>query len=296
MQCVGRRTLFIVTAALLWSSVNARRIFAIDSECTSCSYYTTHICISPFLYSEHLVNSIEKQISSRFEPCLNGSKRKTEQLLRSAEIMGRRGTVIVAMVECSSRQNWNELAETASVKWADKLSCHFDALIVLFHQWKLIPVLSIRRNSSTLWRQLQLRSYQVAYIWPKLLPHSGSDRSSSESKRGDTTFDGMLMLRGKYENEEAEQLVDELLSIMDVKARQSAVSTTGEGSKTREHVPNWAFIVIIVSILLSAVAFYIGTCINKKTSWKPFSNGKPKSEGKRRLWGAGFSGGIWGAS
>ncbi|KAL3981817.1 hypothetical protein ACH3XW_44635 [Acanthocheilonema viteae] len=263
MQCVGRRTLFIVTAALLWSSVNARRIFAIDSECTSCSYYTTHICISPFLYSEHLVNSIEKQISSRFEPCLNGSKRKTEQLLRSAEIMGRRGTVIVAMVECSSRQNWNELAETASVKWADKLSCHFDALIVLFHQWKLIPVLSIRRNSSTLWRQLQLRSYQ---------------------------------LRGKYENEEAEQLVDELLSIMDVKARQSAVSTTGEGSKTREHVPNWAFIVIIVSILLSAVAFYIGTCINKKTSWKPFSNGKPKSEGKRRLWGAGFSGGIWGAS
>lgn len=75
-----------------------------------------------------------------------------------------RGTVIVAMVECSSRQNWSELAEMASVKWADKLSCHFDALIVLFHQWKLIPVLSIRRNSSALWRQLQLRSYQVLVL------------------------------------------------------------------------------------------------------------------------------------
>uniref|UniRef100_A0A0R3S7G2 DUF4129 domain-containing protein n=1 Tax=Elaeophora elaphi TaxID=1147741 RepID=A0A0R3S7G2_9BILA len=109
-------------------------------------------------------------------------------------------------------------------------------------------------------------------------------------------YQDLFQLRGKYGSEEAEQLVNELLSIMDVKARQSTVSTVGEGSKAREHVPNWAFIVIIVSILLSAIAFYIGTCINKKTSWRPFSNGKPKTAGKRRLWGAGFSGGIWGAS
>lgn len=66
MQCFDRRTLLVVVAALIWSSVNARQIFAINSECTSCSYYTTHVCISPFLYNERLVNSIEKQISSRF--------------------------------------------------------------------------------------------------------------------------------------------------------------------------------------------------------------------------------------
>lgn len=79
----------------------------------------------------------------------------------------------------------------------------------------------------------------------------------------------LFQLRGKYGSEEAEQLVDELLSVMDEKARQQpTVSTMEEGSKAREHVPNWAFIVIIVSILLSAVAFYIGTCINKKTSWR----------------------------
>lgn len=70
----------------------------------------------------------------------------------------------MAMVECSTSQNWGELADMASVKWAEKISCDFDALIVLFHQWKLIPVLSIRRNSSTLWRQLQLRSYQVVVL------------------------------------------------------------------------------------------------------------------------------------
>ncbi|VDO72882.1 unnamed protein product [Onchocerca flexuosa] len=70
----------------------------------------------------------------------------------------------MAMVECSSRQNWNELAEMASIKWADKLSCHFDALIVLFHQWKLIPVLSVRQNASALLHQLQLRSYQVVVL------------------------------------------------------------------------------------------------------------------------------------
>ncbi|VDO15467.1 unnamed protein product, partial [Brugia timori] len=131
MQCIHRPILLIVAPVLFWNSVNARRIFAIDSECTSCSYYTTHICISPFLYSEHLVNSIEKQISSRFEPCLNGSQRETERPSRSTEIMGKRkgvctglnggpvcrGTMIVAMVECSSRQNWSELADMASVKW-----------------------------------------------------------------------------------------------------------------------------------------------------------------------------------
>uniref|UniRef100_A0A914S9K2 Uncharacterized protein n=1 Tax=Parascaris equorum TaxID=6256 RepID=A0A914S9K2_PAREQ len=38
----------------------------------------------------------------------------------------------------------------------------------------------------------------------------------------------------------------------------------------REHVPDWAFIVIIASILLSALAFYIGTCINKRTSLRNF--------------------------
>lgn len=32
------------------------------------------------------------------------------------------------------------------------------------------------------------------------------------------------------------------------------------------HVPDWAFIVIIVSIFLSALAFCIGTCINKRKS------------------------------
>ncbi|EJW81358.1 hypothetical protein WUBG_07734, partial [Wuchereria bancrofti] len=171
MQCVDRRILLIVAPVLFWNSVNARRIFAIDSECTSCSYYTAHICISPFLYSEHLVNSIEKQISSRFEPCLNGSQREAERPSRSTEIMGKRGTMIVAMVECSSRQNWSELADMASAKWADKLSCHFDALIVLFHQWKLIPVLSVRRNTSTLWHQLQLRSYQVIVLTALVADH-----------------------------------------------------------------------------------------------------------------------------
>ncbi|MCP9266379.1 hypothetical protein DINM_021925 [Dirofilaria immitis] len=184
MQCIDRRALLVVAAALIWNSVNAREIFAIDSECTSCSYYSTHICISSFLYSEHLINSIEKRISSRFEPCLNESQDEAKQPSQTIKTTERRGTVIIAMVECSSRQNWHELAEMASVKWADKLSCHFDALIVLFHQWKLIPVLSIRRNSSSLWRQLQLRSYQ----------HSAVTALSVKTKVGETTLDGMLMV------------------------------------------------------------------------------------------------------
>ncbi|MCP9266380.1 hypothetical protein DINM_021926 [Dirofilaria immitis] len=75
---------------------------------------------------------------------------------------------------------------------------------------------------------------------------------------------GFISAKRKYGSEEVEQLLDELLSIMDLKTKQPTISTMGEGSKTREHVPNWAFIVIIVSIVLSAVAFYIGTCINKK--------------------------------
>lgn len=49
-------------------------------------------------------------------------------------------------------------------------------------------------------------------------------------------------------------------------------SPDGEISKVREHVPDWAFAVIIISILLSAAAFYIGTCINKRTSWRCISS------------------------
>ncbi|EFO13575.1 hypothetical protein LOAG_14953, partial [Loa loa] len=58
-------------------------------------------------------------------------------------------------------------------------------------------------------------------------------------------YQHLFQLREKYGSAEAEQLVAELLNIMDVKARQPTVSTMGEGSKAREHVPNWAFIVII---------------------------------------------------
>ncbi|VDK71919.1 unnamed protein product [Litomosoides sigmodontis] len=83
MKCIGRRILLAVATALTWNSASAKQIFAIDSECTSCSYYTTHICVSPFLHNEHLANSIEKQISSRFEPCLSEKQRS----LRSTEIM-----------------------------------------------------------------------------------------------------------------------------------------------------------------------------------------------------------------
>lgn len=79
-------------------------------------------------------------------------------------------------------------------------------------------------------------------------------------------YQGLFQLRGKYGSEEAVQLVDELFSVMDKKTKQLASNI--EGSKANEHVPNWAFIVIIVSILLSAVAIYIGTCINKRRSWR----------------------------
>ncbi|KHN84259.1 hypothetical protein Tcan_05641 [Toxocara canis] len=73
-------------------------------------------------------------------------------------------------------------------------------------------------------------------------------------------------------------------------------SDADEHTGYREHVPDWAFIVIIVSILLSALAFYIGTCINKRTTLRAFNGGNPKSATNRRSWGAGFSGGIWAAA
>ncbi|MFH4976735.1 hypothetical protein AB6A40_003444 [Gnathostoma spinigerum] len=64
----------------------------------------------------------------------------------------------------------------------------------------------------------------------------------------------------------------------------------------KEHVPDWAFIVIIISIILSAIAFCIGNCINKRASLRPLAHGITKEKNNKRSWGAGFSGGIWGAA
>uniref|UniRef100_A0A0M3HYY7 Sodium-dependent phosphate transport protein 2A n=1 Tax=Ascaris lumbricoides TaxID=6252 RepID=A0A0M3HYY7_ASCLU len=104
----------------------------------------------------------------------------------------------------------------------------------------------------------------------------------------------MLQLRGVYGIDEAELLLGELFAAMDA---GEPPSESGERSGGyREHVPDWAFIVIIASILLSALAFYIGTCINKRTTLRAFNGSNTKSATNRRSWGAGFSGGIWAAA
>uniref|UniRef100_A0A0N5ANI3 Transmembrane protein n=1 Tax=Syphacia muris TaxID=451379 RepID=A0A0N5ANI3_9BILA len=64
----------------------------------------------------------------------------------------------------------------------------------------------------------------------------------------------------------------------------------------REGVPKWAWVAIVVSIILAALAFYIGTCITKRKRTRTPNSENGKGPSNRRSWGAGFSGGLWAAA
>ncbi|CAJ0959234.1 unnamed protein product, partial [Mesorhabditis belari] len=63
----------------------------------------------------------------------------------------------------------------------------------------------------------------------------------------------------------------------------------------RHHWPPWAIVLLVTCVILSAIAFFIGNCINKRTSRTQKTSTK-NSVKQKRAWGAGFSGGLWAAA
>ncbi|CAO4387150.1 unnamed protein product [Caenorhabditis nigoni] len=65
----------------------------------------------------------------------------------------------------------------------------------------------------------------------------------------------------------------------------------------KSHWPTWAMILVVVCIILSLLAFFLGNFITKKTtSVRNKSSTRPDGKERERKWGAGFSGGLWAAA
>ncbi|ETN78168.1 hypothetical protein NECAME_10522 [Necator americanus] len=69
----------------------------------------------------------------------------------------------------------------------------------------------------------------------------------------------------------------------------------------RQHWPTWAIILVVVCVFLTVFAFLLGNCITKRTTPLRFKGGATNKAANvrvenRRMWGAGFSGGMWAAA
>ncbi|KJH47112.1 hypothetical protein DICVIV_06820 [Dictyocaulus viviparus] len=69
----------------------------------------------------------------------------------------------------------------------------------------------------------------------------------------------------------------------------------------RQHWPTWAIILFVACVLLTVIAFILGNCITKRTAPLRFKGGAANKATNarvenRRMWGAGFSGGMWAAA
>ncbi|RCN45110.1 hypothetical protein ANCCAN_08864 [Ancylostoma caninum] len=69
----------------------------------------------------------------------------------------------------------------------------------------------------------------------------------------------------------------------------------------RQHWPTWAIILVVVCVILTVFAFLLGNCITKRTTPLRFKGGATNKAANvraenRRMWGAGFSGGMWAAA
>ncbi|KAE9415344.1 hypothetical protein Angca_000568 [Angiostrongylus cantonensis] len=70
----------------------------------------------------------------------------------------------------------------------------------------------------------------------------------------------------------------------------------------RQHWPTWAIILVVVCVFLTIFAFLLGNCITKRAPPLRFKSGATNNAPanvrveNRRMWGAGFSGGMWAAA
>ncbi|CAD6187483.1 unnamed protein product [Caenorhabditis auriculariae] len=77
----------------------------------------------------------------------------------------------------------------------------------------------------------------------------------------------------------------------------SDTSLMEASQEVKNHWPTWAIVLVIVCIVLTALAFLLGNFITKKATPIRFKGQSTQvGKGRERKWGAGFSGGMWGAA
>lgn len=242
-----------------------------------CDAYRPYLCISRTAYSAKLEMRIRMEIKKRFSVCLSDTRNRFFRVnLEDADDTRdqNRPTISVSVIDCEKYNDWRYLRIR---HWPPpkSIGCRSDiSLLLAVVGSRIIPVFS--GEASLFLTQTRNTSVEEKRSYP-----------IDSLKELFNDVYGKLNMPPSTENS--------ITTVGDSPYQQD--NQSGENMEPNAGWPTWAIIVLVVSVVLSVVAFFIGNFINKRNSPRPLkqSKGIPMAARKRN-WGAGFSGGLWAAA
>ncbi|GMT07601.1 hypothetical protein PENTCL1PPCAC_29775 [Pristionchus entomophagus] len=253
----------------------------VEGDCAQrCDAYRPYLCISRTAYSAKLEMRIRAEIKKRFSVCLSDTRNRFFRVnLEDADDKPdvHRPTISVSVIDCEKYGDWR-YARLRQWPPPKSTGCRSDvSLLLAAVGGRIIPVFSGEaslfaiqtRNGST---QVEKRSYSIDAL--KVL------------------FDDV------YGRVSMPPVTDETITTVgDGPYQQDNNYSGNDDMEPNAGWPTWAIIVLIVSVVLSVVAFFIGNFINKRNSPRSLKQAKGiPMAARKRNWGAGFSGGLWAAA
>uniref|UniRef100_A0A0M3HYY6 Glyco_transf_7N domain-containing protein n=1 Tax=Ascaris lumbricoides TaxID=6252 RepID=A0A0M3HYY6_ASCLU len=117
----------------------------IGNSCSlNCTRYYTFICIAPHLFSHELLDTLRLFTSSRSWPI---------------------ASISIVILECEQKEDWASLAELSRKIWSQP-DCKLDIMLLLvFHNFKLIPSVSIHPDSHAHVGRLLQQAGEAAFCY-----------------------------------------------------------------------------------------------------------------------------------
>ncbi|GMR61587.1 hypothetical protein PMAYCL1PPCAC_31782 [Pristionchus mayeri] len=282
MRCGGPRLPYsMFGCSLLLALVMMMMICGgVEGDCAlRCDAYRPYLCISRTAYSAKLEMRIRTEIKKRFSVCLSDTRNRYFRVnLENADETPdlNRPTISVSVVDCEHYNDWKYLRLR---HWPPPKStgCRSDiSLLLVVVGGRIVPVFS---GEATLFTA-QMRN-----------DTSKKEKRSYPVEALKSLFDDL------YGRVSMPPLTEEPYTTVGDDPYQQGNYNGNEEMEPNAGWPTWAIIVLIVSVVLSVIAFLIGNFINKRTSPRSLkqAKGMPMAARKRN-WGAGFSGGLWAAA
>ncbi|CAI5454846.1 unnamed protein product [Caenorhabditis angaria] len=229
-----------------------------------CRQINEYLCAGEHLLTPSFINRVQGIADLLFSICrYDPDDGKTYKVMHDSSLKNSnfRPSFSITLTECNSQQiDFQKAIEQNHRKWMNS-DCQIDSFLLLLVQNDTVyPHLTIRKHP-TLQFEVE-RSYNLSLL-------------------DEITEISLIKMEEAIRTQPYNQNASEdFETLQDIKS----------------HWPTWALVVVVVCIILSLLAFFLGNYITKRAT--PIRNkSQTQNAGKReRKWGAGFSGGLWAAA
>ncbi|CAJ0609580.1 unnamed protein product [Cylicocyclus nassatus] len=236
----------------------------------NCSNGLSYLCISDSIASPYLEKVLRDQIKHRFAVCHydveTGMSYKVNLDSSASQLELERPTIFVSVLECDDEFHWYDGFPVYRRPSLNEGTCRNDYSLFLV----------INNNTLT----------------PYLL--------QAPPRKLKTLPDLQIPVSRPFSLHSLHALFEGIFATMELESSHVYTEQDFQPPDQRQHWPTWAIILVVVCVFLTVFAFLLGNCITKRATPLRFKGGATAKaanvRAERRMWGAGFSGGMWAAA